>query len=248
MPADVQASWCRAVIKDAGAGYITNRDICQYAHYLGGFSVMLGQASGELASNVVLDIGAGRGIAINDLANCPELSAGLECMATGLRRPDNYSEDAVPYYVAGAETLLGIPDESVAAATAVYSTMYSVRPDMVVDALDRVLVPGGIAKFVLGYEGSRPDYPSGADAYKQLFRDHGFNAASLFIASGDYALAAIKPGGNLGMDSIDLLYEDRRARNTIIDAHCQTQHQKLQLVLERLAQHCADAPQTGVLA
>ncbi len=164
-------------------------DLAEYQKRFQGIEGFLHYVRLYPSSKTVLDLGAGDGNAINELAS-HELGRGLQPLATGLLRETNQHLEGVPYVETPAETLNGIADQSIGGILANYSITYSNEPERVVDSVDRVLVPGGLIKSTF-HEMLR---------YGMLPVSHTYNFAPLFEAKGyDVAtqhniLYAKKPG------------------------------------------------------
>ncbi len=188
--------------------YELRRGLERYIGELDGLVPSLAYVRDHTTSNLILDIGAGEAIGINELAK-DSRGEDLEFAATGLVAPDN--PDKVPYLVTSGEYLKGVGDESVGGALALYSITYSPSPEMVVNALDRVLVPGGIVKTRLievvtfAHAGM---YISHSGHFVPYFERKGYDIATTY---GFYSsiLLAKKPGGNSQMSAGDLLQRDR---------------------------------------
>jgi len=153
----------------------------------------------------ILDIGAGRSArAMQQLAReHPE----LRIAATFLSKP-KFGDSPLPpnfeYRHTSAERLRGIPDNSVGAALAVYSTTYSGAPELVVSSVDRVLVPGGrfVARLIdLEYTSkTNPKFiettkPSNPIDYESQLKSRGYTVIIMYRGAS-VIMEAVKPSLN----------------------------------------------------
>lgn len=206
---EVEAAWKLARLRDARRGYIIDRDLDTYLTWLGGLGVFLEHARRVAASDVVVDVGAGEALAINQLSQLPGYSDRLQFVACGLTNPrtyDPYSENKLPYVTTGAEVMDGVARS--AGLLAVASITYSVRPDMVVDAYARSLVPGGVAKAAFPHADNTALYPSGAGAYESCFKSAGFDVQHGESSNGAHLVVAVAPGGQPPFGAKEVLVRD----------------------------------------
>jgi hypothetical protein len=218
VPPEVRAAWDVAAHWDSNDIYRRCRDLDTYLECLGGLGMFLEHARNIDGSSLIVDVGAGEAIAVNELAVLPVYSDGLSFAATGITSPhdsDPYCENELPYVVAGAETLRGV--ERTAGLLAVTSITYSPRPDMVVAAYGRTLVPGGVAKAACPREYDHDVYTSGAQTYEGLFKDAGFDAFYHQLEVGSHVVVAVSPGGNPLYGAQEVLARDM---STIADMRC----------------------------
>lgn len=179
-------------------------DLAEYQKQFQGIQGFLHYVRLYPSSKTVLDLCAGDGNAINELAS-HELGRGLQPLATGLLAGSNMHLEGVPYIETPAETLNGIEDQSIGGILANYSITYSNEPEKVVDSVDRVLVSGGLIKSTF-HELLR---------YGMLPVSHTYNFAPLFEAKGydvathDNVLYAKKPGLETRFSTQQLLKLDR---------------------------------------
>lgn len=195
-PQEVRAAWALAGRRDKDRAYRMNRDLNSYLSCLGGLGLFLEHARQTPTSNLVVDVGAGEALAINQLAELAPHAIGLEFAATGLTDPktyDEYSENRLRYHTTGAEVMRGI--QETAGLVAVTSITYSPRPDMVVNAFQRVLVPGGVVKAAFPRAENHPLYTSGSKAYAGQFMDAGFDVWTGQSENSAHVVVAIAPGG-----------------------------------------------------
>lgn len=127
--------------------YQTRRSFFDYMSYLNGLTATLNhvETTSELKNGIILDIGTGNGIALNELSK----KTTLTCIGTSLTLPPKYSyktKGLSRIILTPVERLRGITDSSVSLAIAVYSLDYSALPAQAVRMFDRVLLPGGILK------------------------------------------------------------------------------------------------------
>jgi SAM-dependent methyltransferase len=129
-----------------GFEYLQNRQGWEYVKTLEGVEHLFDYVR-TLPSNTILDIGAGTTAGIHQLAQSPT-GAGLTFEATTLRyRPEieeNLGKERT--HITSGETLRGIKDNSVGCIFGVYSVTYSAAPNLVMQSMNRVLVPGGVVK------------------------------------------------------------------------------------------------------
>jgi|GEM_PF-6867324 len=185
------------------------RNLADYTIKLGGLKKFLGYVRENAGSNTVLDVGAGRAVAVDELAVNP-MSEGLHLVATGLVHPPEVGGQTprVPFLVTSGEFLEGVEDTSVGGIIAVDSLIYSASPESVVDTFDRVLTPGGAVKASMLI--SRPhDLRNFTTAiskdYFSLFQKKGYDVA---VDETGKILLAIKPGGSSDITAAALLLQD----------------------------------------
>ena len=182
---------------DGDDGVETLRDAEQLIIALGGVEHMFNQVR-TLPSNVILDIGGGTTIGINEIAES-SLGHGLDFHATVLTHKDEIQRHLgrARTHHTPVETLRKIPSNSVGGIIGTYSIGYSPAPELAVLSIDRVLVPGGVLKATFNL----PDIPPSP---------HGLNTAAAFIRELEkkgYATApinraqsavllAVKPGSS----------------------------------------------------
>ena len=182
-----------------------------YIHCFKGLRRFLDYTRAVPGSNLVLDIGAGITRGVNDLSKS-EKGRNLKFMATGLvskirgqgdnryKRVDN-SLGSANLRLTSGEILRGIADNSVAGVMALFSIAYSACPEMVIDRINQVLVPGGVIKAVVGSQNlkiSRDDYYDRtglqtADRFVAQLDSLGYEIA-LSDDSNHSIILAIKPG------------------------------------------------------
>lgn len=97
----------------------------------------------------MLDIGAGKGYGINDIAGSP-LGEGLVFRATALTFDAAHPaiKPRVRITYTSAEVLHGFGNGSVACVLSVFSLGYCIVPWFVAGRIDQILVPGGVVKTV----------------------------------------------------------------------------------------------------
>ncbi|HWY78971.1 MAG TPA: methyltransferase domain-containing protein [Candidatus Sulfotelmatobacter sp.] len=162
----------------------------------------------QTESNKILDIGAGKAVGINELAGDP-LGEGLDFTATGLVAPYNSTDEPnkVPYLTTSGEFLAGVTDESIGGVLSLHSITYTPSRQKTVNALDRVLVPGGIVMtkvietITSGHKGL---FITKADEFEPHFKGKGYDTASQ-IGSFSAILVARKPGGRATISAQQLL-------------------------------------------
>lgn len=188
-------------------GFPLIRDLGAYMHELDGLKGFLDYVRSNVGSNTIVDIGAGDGVAINQLAT-DRAGKGLNFMATGLIKPEGYDRRyKVPYSEIPAETMDGIADNSLGGILACYSITYSTSPRLVTNALYRKLVSGGAIKasFIPAHWDSGFPTSSSEDFYPH-FTQNGFDVAK----KGNLLLAikstsSVSAGTLLERDSTSLV-------------------------------------------
>ncbi len=201
IPASVLAQWDTMIRVERAGNAIVHRDLTSYLSKLGGLAHFLDYVESTHPS--VVDIGAGHAVAVNQLAD--SANGNLKYLATGMVRPSDYSSPKVPYLEAGAEVLLGIDDESIGGVLAVHSIIFSAAPDMVVDAIDRVLVDGGAIKTNLVINKNGEYVPQTQDALQSELAAKDYDVA---LAPSGKILLALKPGGHSAIGAHALLQAD----------------------------------------
>jgi SAM-dependent methyltransferase len=126
--------------------YPLDRSFVNYFFTIGGFSNFFDYAR-SLPSNLVLDIGTGNGVAARGIANSP-LALDLDIHVTSLQNTpqlqSNIQRDKI--HITPVETLRGVKNNSVAAILSMGSLGYVEYPNMAIDRIDQVLIPGGVLK------------------------------------------------------------------------------------------------------
>lgn len=192
-----------AIAERGEAVYAVNRDALAYLLGFGGLTESFKYIK-QLKSNVVVDIGTGKGLAWSELAG--KYGNGLEFWATNLvydKHLVDLFNDRVKF--TPVEFMKGFTDESVGGVIAMKSIAYSASPEMAMRAIDRILVPGGLIKASfrgpeesgivdLGYQ----THHKFTESLKSLGYDIG--------VLGDEVVLAVKPGG--GVKAKDILTKD----------------------------------------
>jgi len=183
--------------------YTVDRTGADYIQELGGVRHLFSYVK-TLGNPKVLDIGAGTTRGVSELAQSA-LSEGLDFEATVLRNrlgvKENLGEEQT--HITSAETLRGIPDLSVACVIAVYSTSYSDAPNLVIESIDRVLVPGGAVKMG-GYEKI-------FNQFIHLLQARGYDVDDREKWGEFRVLLAIKPGGASTVTAAELIKADEES-------------------------------------
>jgi SAM-dependent methyltransferase len=197
---------------------VLDRNGREYIEYFEGITSMFEYVK-SLPSNTILDIGAGRGRGIRELAESA-LGEGLRFKTTVLGNSDRIEKsDAIArVHITPAETLRGISNESIGGILALYSISYCENPEIVTKRIDEVLVPGGVVKATF------PDLPGrlsrtskfiqwDALPYEHFFKGMGYDV--LVHSSQRQILLALKPGGNISasklMEADEKSYEEQMA-------------------------------------
>lgn len=186
--------------------YPLNRGFEHYLNGFSGFRYLLEFAKMfPPEERNVLDIGAGRMIAIAQLAQ-RSIGEGLHFYATALTRSpiaDNPNPRLTPI-LTSAETLRGINKESIAVALSYNGLAFSKEPSLAIERIDEVLAPGGVVKATFRTKGaeqavceSRLDFQT-YERFVPLFEDLGYDLAILPsqdpINNDVDVVLAVKPG------------------------------------------------------
>lgn len=126
--------------------YKRNRSLTRYLYYLQGLGATLNYIR-RLPSPCLVDLGSGTGRAIKELSTA-EIGRDLTIIGTGIAW-HKYIE--YPHYrITPAECMRGFKPSSVGGFISVFGpTHYSYYLKVVLDNLDRVLIPGGVMKLVM---------------------------------------------------------------------------------------------------
>lgn len=202
VPAHVQDQWAKMAAIEAAGHAVVRRDLDSYLLKLGGLAHLIDYVA-QSGRGDVIDIGAGQAVAVNQLAQ-HRMGRALRYLATGIVKPPDYDGN-VPYLQTGAEALEGIDSQSAGGVFAVHSIIFSVAPDMVVEALDKVLVAGGVVKTNLVLSQAGNYVPPSQGAFLPAFEAKGYDTA---VDPSGKVLLAMKPGGVLDVDASTLLHAD----------------------------------------
>jgi hypothetical protein len=183
--------------------YYTKRDSFMYLWEFQGLSGSFDYIK-TLKSNVVVDIGTGEGLAWSELAR--KYGDDLEFWATNLiydKEVANRLGGRVK--ITPAEFMKGFADNSVGGVVAMKSIAYSSSPEMVVKAIDRILVPGGLIKASFkGVGESGVNYNTHHD-FTEVLRSLGYDTEVF----EDINVLAVKPGGEV--KAKDVLVKDLKS-------------------------------------
>jgi len=209
--------------KDDIDTYVLERTGKEYMYEMGGLKSLFKYIR-SLDSNIVLDVGAGKGTASYRLKKMP-IASGLDLHVTVLRNSAEISK-YIPQekiHVTDIETLRGLKPLSVGGIIASSSIAYSVLPEAAAKRIDEVLISGGVVKATFAPKG-KGGRNSGFVVHDQvefetLFRNLGYDVASeqfSFTALGtsnnefksNSILIAIKPGNSKAPSAKKLLNSD----------------------------------------
>ncbi len=166
-----------------------NRDVVDYLDSLNGIYGLLNYLK-ELGNSSILDIGAGGKRAITELAK-GKLGRDFNFYATILTGDTGSEISNLAFRKTSAEALRGIEDSSIGLVLASSSIAYSKAMPLVVESVDRVLIPGGVIKSVFkesGQSHSRDLRQTSGEAEK-LFSLKGYD-----IFSSNGIMLAVKSG------------------------------------------------------
>jgi hypothetical protein len=188
----------------------TKRGLSYYRVNFQGLDYFFDYAS-RLESNVILDIGTGKGVALREMQS--RYGNRFKFIGTRLSYAlDDEIDPLIQVIPTSAEILYGIPDESVAGVLAGYSIAYSAKPEYALRRIDQVLIPGGVIKAVF-YDvkdefASHTNIKSSAEFENEL-RSHGYDTSVSTKKKDGELLVAIKPGFDLSKSASDLLLDDQ---------------------------------------
>jgi SAM-dependent methyltransferase len=199
-------------------GHGINRNGVEYLELFQGLAHVLDYAR-TLPVHTVLDVGAGLTRGINDIRKS-DMGRQLDYFATVLTpRPEiaqNLGFERT--LVAGVETLTGVPDASIALVLGGNSLAYSIVPEVAMQQVNRVLIPGGVLKatfmdVVFARDGDTSQLPrmkSHLD-FSHALKSLGYDVVVYPPASRDMGfdiLLAVKPGAKEGISANSLMLED----------------------------------------
>ena len=189
----------------------------EYLTNLQGLQTTLDYVRRNGQNQTVLDIGTGVAVGICEIAQSP-FGKSLKFLATDLTHNplahENLGQDNLK--ITSAETLNGIPSNSVDCVLAVHSISYSAKPPYVVSAIDRVLTENGIVKAVFrGEDASLSLEEKRAEEFAEEFRKLGYRVSVSHPTANIKdqrkkiidLLMAVKTPGNLSPEI--LLAEDK---------------------------------------
>jgi hypothetical protein len=178
----------------------------------------------SLNSNVILDIGTGTGKASRAISRMA-IASGFDYHVSALRNTPEllkrFPKDKI--HITGAETLRGIQNNSTGVILGLNSLGYSVRPRIVAQRLNEVLVAGGVIKGTFNTIGGFSKYGESEIrdpqtmgkylsemGYDVSFKDFGFYVVGVenvgpFLSNA--ILVAIKPGKD-HISAEKMLYDD----------------------------------------
>lgn len=197
--------------------YTNNRGDVWYIQMLQGYKHLFNYLRNafEGSESTVLDVGAGTTRAVKEIEGS-SWGKGLRFEATVLDMDQviegNLPEDRI--HVTPVEELSGIADKSMAAILSVFSVGYSDVPDLAVESIDRVLMPGGVFKgnfhlplwvghkHELGYKTE--------ELFENKFIDLGFDVAKIENEMLNIVvLIAVKQGGTKMVSAKELINLDQ---------------------------------------
>lgn len=158
----------------------TNRNGDAYLRTLFGLNGTLQYIEEGVLPRRALDIGTGTGQGIHELSETV-FSDNWEVHATGLLRKHiiPHLSPRVRFHLTAGEFLKGIPDGSISCTLALNSVAYSETPELVVENLDRVTVPGGAVKatFVSEWKKTSSSIWSTHHVFSRMMSRQGFGVA-----------------------------------------------------------------------
>lgn len=204
---------------DSNEPYNMNRGAVGYESTLYGISNFFDYLSEIKESDLIIDVGAGSLLGTSELRSTP-FGYGFSYVATGLTlNPQHLSRFGKENYKqTSVEELHGIADNSVAGILAVCSLAYSAAPELAIQRIDEVLVPGGAIKASFRSQ-VQADRMEIEDALEQpifqiaipffyLLKSFGYDVAT--IEKEEYEIVlAIKPGGKGTTTAEQLLLRDK---------------------------------------
>ncbi len=180
--------------------YFTKRDAFMYLWEFQGLTGSFDYIK-TLKSNLVVDIGTGKGLAWSELAR--KYGNDLEFWATNLIY-DKEVADRLDgrVKITPAEFMKGFADNSVGGVVAMKSIAYSNSPEMVIRAIDRVLVLGGLIKASFKGVGEFGANYNTYHDFTKVLRSLGYDTEVF----ENINVLAIKPGGKV--KAKDILAKD----------------------------------------
>ncbi len=176
------------------SAYTVNRGAIDYLFGLDGLIGSFEYIK-QLKSNIVVDVGTGKGLAWSELAK--KYGDGLDFWATNLVYDKHLVDlfgDRIKF--TPVEFMKGFSDESVGGVMAMKSIAYSSSPERAIAEIDRILVPGGLIKASFrGPEESGVidlDYQK-HDEFTKNLKSLGYDVEVI----GEEVVLAIKPGGEI---------------------------------------------------
>lgn len=196
--------------------YMTNRGASEYVSGFLGLQHFFDYVRTLPRGTTVLDLGAGLSIGTQELSSSV-IGKDLSFISVGLTRDFRVNDyiGSDKYKITSAEKLRGIANESVKGIIALHSIAYSEAPEMVIDRINKVLIPGGVIKATFCNETfkdnndflARSKFKS-HDRFSAQMRSLGYDTA-YHKREGYTILLALKPGVESVMTARNLLDADR---------------------------------------
>jgi SAM-dependent methyltransferase len=170
----------------------------------------------------MLEIGIGKGIAAREFME-EGIMRNIRLSATGLiDYPRELGRSGLHRFaLTDAEDLGMLPEQMFAGVIGVYSIAYSEHPEIAMQEVDRVLMPGGAVKFKFPPHTTHVGRGTSVvfknhEMFSRQAMDLGYSVA-LDGAAAPTVLLAIKPGMRQGMTASRLLELDRQNMQTQLE-------------------------------
>lgn len=195
---------------DRTEAYLTTRKLRSYIGAFAGLTVLFDYIKTIDDHGTVLDIGAGEGLALSELAHS-EIGSQLDFIGTVLTPPKE--KPPVKIINTSAENLFGIPNNSVTGIISCYGLGYSAAAALAARRIDEVLVPGAPLKATFHRWNPSSEYMDNhhglqdAGGFLNELKKLDYDVAAQKHRGGEILLA-IKPGGDPDITAADLLSQD----------------------------------------
>lgn len=201
-------------VREEDEDYLDYRDFYGYLAMLDGLRNFLDYARKLDPHPLVLDLGAGETLAAAQLEKS-SFGKDLVIEAITLTRKkaieNNLGFDKT--HITSIERMHGIRDNSVSAMISVNGLAYSSFPELAVESIDRVLVPGGSIKAFLKFPIDRQNVKPLEESrqtphrFSKALTSLGYDVGMSINFMGS-VLLGIKPGGSITASAKDLLDAD----------------------------------------
>lgn len=190
----------------------TYRDDYEYLEELEGYEILFQYTSG-LQNKNVLDVGIGKGFALQGFSKNP-FSKNLSFYGTSLYRNNRFRDLGIDknVIISGVEDLSRFKQAALSCVIGVYSVTYSPELRVAAMQVDRILEKGGVCKFAFLNNPNKFPRPR---AYKHklfvsILKRLGYDVSIDQTVKGKTVVLAVKPGNAMAPSAESLLSSDKK--------------------------------------